>query len=61
MKHTHRFSETDKGILMIDEFEFVSLLGILGQLADIFFLKRYMTNFLRKKNQELIKVAEGLH
>jgi ligand-binding SRPBCC domain-containing protein len=60
MKHTHRFSKTDKGTLMIDEFEFVSPLGILGQLADKLFLKQYMTNFLKKKNQELIKVAEGI-
>lgn len=58
MKHTHRFSKEEGGTLMIDEFEFISPLGILGTLANWLFLKRYMTNFLIRKNHELKRVAE---
>tara|TARA_B100000809_G_scaffold82328_1_gene80655 strand:+ start:683 stop:1156 length:474 start_codon:yes stop_codon:yes gene_type:complete len=59
MKHTHRFTRVGMGTVMQDEFEFVSPLGFFGQVADCLFLKHYMTNFLRMKNQKLKDVAEG--
>lgn len=58
MKHTHRFRKAEGGTLMSDEFDFTSPLGMLGTLANWLFLKRYMTNFLIRKNQELKRVAE---
>ena len=59
MKHVHRFEKVETGTKMIDEFEFESPLGILGRIADFLFLKRYMTKFLKNKNEELKKIAEG--
>lgn len=59
MKHTHRFSESEYGTIMTDEFEFTSPFGIFGKLANALLLKRYMTNFLIRKNEELKRVAEG--
>lgn len=59
MKHIHRFSKSENGTIMTDKFEFTSPLGILGRLANWIFLKRYMTNFLVGKNQELKRVAEA--
>jgi ligand-binding SRPBCC domain-containing protein len=59
MKHTHKFEEAKNGTKMTDIFEFKSPLGILGNLANILFLKSYMTNFLKTKNEELKSVAES--
>lgn len=39
---------------MIDIFNYKSPFGILGKFADWLFLKRYMSNFLLKRNH-LIK------
>ena len=58
-KHEHIFESKANGItLMIDVFDYTSPLGILGQIADSLFLKRYMTNFLAKRNQVIKTVAE---
>jgi ligand-binding SRPBCC domain-containing protein len=59
MEHTHLFERTANGTEMTDIFEFTSPLGVFGKLADILFLKKYMTNFLLNKNKELKRVAEG--
>jgi ligand-binding SRPBCC domain-containing protein len=59
MKHVHRFMTEGTKTIMTDEFEYISPLGILGKLADTFFLKKYMTKFLIVKNRELKIVAEG--
>jgi ligand-binding SRPBCC domain-containing protein len=53
--HTHKFEEVPEGTIMTDVFDYQSPLGILGKLADILFLKNYMTRFLMKRN-EVIKV-----
>lgn len=59
MKHTHRFEKEGVQTKMIDEFFFLSPLGVLGKLADMLFLKKYMTNFLLNKNKELKSFAES--
>jgi ligand-binding SRPBCC domain-containing protein len=59
MKHTHRFIEVAGGTEMVDEFEFISPMGVLGKFADWLFLKRYMERFLIKRNQVLKALAEG--
>jgi ligand-binding SRPBCC domain-containing protein len=59
LKHTHRFSEISQvQTAMIDILEFTSPLGILGQIADVLFLKAYMHNFLIRKNSNLKSLAE---
>ena len=59
MKHCHKFEFVAGETIMHDEFEFVSPLGFLGQIADALFLKSYMTKFLKNKNNELKIVAES--
>jgi ligand-binding SRPBCC domain-containing protein len=50
MAHRHIFKEHDGVVVMTDVFYYESPLGLLGKLADTLFLKRYMRNFLKKRN-----------
>ncbi len=57
-RHEHHFfSKSDKTI-MIDKFYFESPYGLIGKLANTLFLKKYMTNLLKKRNELLKKKAE---
>lgn len=59
--HDHYFERTgpdNAWTRMRDVFDFASPLGLLGRLADVFFLTRYMRNFLRRRNVMLREVAE---
>lgn len=58
MEHKHFFKEEDGITLMSDHFYYESPLGILGRLADALFLKRYMRNFLTKRNLIIKEIAE---
>lgn len=53
--HTHKFEDVPEGTIITDVFDYQSPLGILGKLADVLFLKNYMTRFLMKRN-EVIKI-----
>ncbi|MBR9845618.1 MAG: SRPBCC family protein [Algicola sp.] len=59
-KHEHIFQTDNDKTLMIDRFQFESPLGVFGKLANLLFLKRYMTNLLRTRNAFLKKTAEEL-
>ncbi len=63
-KHEHIFKESyDNKFdihLMTDIFHFQSPFGVLGKLANIIFLKRYMTNLLATRNALLRQKAEEL-
>lgn len=59
MVHKHSFKNDNEGTIMTDHFRYSSPLGVLGKMADMIFLKNYMTNFLKNKNTELKKVAES--
>lgn len=56
--HTHTFKERGTGTVMEDIFDYKSPLGIIGQLADVLFLKRYMKVFIVSRAKELKKIAE---
>jgi len=58
-KHEHYFNEVDCGTLMTDIFDYTSPFGILGKLADIVFLKKYMMRFLVKRNEIIKEFAES--
>ncbi|RAJ12000.1 SRPBCC family protein [Olleya aquimaris] len=58
-KHEHIFITEDDKTIMIDKFYFESPLGLLGKLANVLFLKRYMTNLLKTRNQFLKVEAES--
>lgn len=59
-KHEHFFEQNGKETTMKDVFEYASPFGIIGKLADKLFLKRYMTNFLVKRNQIIKQQAEQI-
>ncbi|MCP9770014.1 cell division protein [Lacihabitans sp. LS3-19] len=58
-KHQHLFSETANIIIMIDIFEYISPLGILGRIADSLFLKNYLRKFLIERNEIIKEYAES--
>ncbi len=59
MSHQHRFEEKNGETQMTDRFEFRAPLGFLGRMAESLFLTNYMKSFLRKRNEELKKMAES--
>ncbi len=58
MNHKHRFEPSGNGTKMTDEFIFKAPLGILGIIAEKVFLKRYMTQLLKERNNLIKKIAE---
>ncbi|WP_371736633.1 cell division protein [Cellulophaga sp. HaHaR_3_176] len=58
-KHEHIFEDKGGFTLMIDVFHYEAPLGILGKLANILFLKKYMIKFLTQKNIALKEIAEN--
>jgi ligand-binding SRPBCC domain-containing protein len=57
--HKHLFESRSGGTLMIDEVDYASPLGLLGQIVDAAFLKSYMTRLLITRNDYIKKVAEA--
>jgi ligand-binding SRPBCC domain-containing protein len=57
--HVHEFKSISGGTLMVDEFSYVSPLGLLGRIADTLFLVRYMRKLLRERAAYLKHVAEN--
>lgn len=58
-KHEHYFRELNDGTLMTDFFNYKSPLGILGEIVDKVFLKKYMTELLIKRNSLIKEFAES--
>jgi ligand-binding SRPBCC domain-containing protein len=59
-RHEHVFRENDNKTIMIDKFYFESPFGIFGRLANILFLKKYLTKLLLKRNKFLKERAESI-
>ncbi len=57
--HIHEFVPQPPGTLMIDLFMFHAPLGILGRLAEMLVLTRYMKGLLLTRNRYLKQVAEA--
>ncbi len=58
MRHEHHFESQDEATVMKDYFEYEVLFGFIGQLFDRLVLKKYLTNFLLKRNQVLKSMLE---
>lgn len=56
--HGHEFTPHNRGTLMRDTLEWISPLGIIGQIFDVLILKRYMRRFLRRKNRAFKQLVE---
>jgi ligand-binding SRPBCC domain-containing protein len=59
-RHEHRFVESENKTVMIDKFFFESPHGILGEIANSLFLKRYMRNLLETRSKFIKDKAESL-
>jgi ligand-binding SRPBCC domain-containing protein len=58
-RHEHQFLAVEVGTEMVDMFDYTSPLGPLGRLADVLFLRHYMTQLLRERNAFLKHEAES--
>lgn len=56
--HQHKFEEKEGKVWMTDIFEFKSPLGILGKIANVLFLKKYLTRFILRRNNIIKHCAE---
>jgi ligand-binding SRPBCC domain-containing protein len=59
MVHDHYFYDIGQETVMIDHFYYNTPLGLLGEAANLLFLKRYLTNLLTTKNQAIREYAES--
>lgn len=58
-KHEHILKEMDNGMIAVtDIFNYQSPYGMLGRLADVLFLEKYMKNLLLKRNTIIKEYAE---
>ncbi len=58
-RHEHHFKKVDNGAIMIDLIDFESPYGVLGKAVNSLFLKKYMENFLQKRNSIIKEYAES--
>ncbi|MCD0470945.1 SRPBCC family protein [Flavobacterium sp. JAS] len=57
-KHEHFFEEKNGFIIMKDKLQYETPFGIFGELFDILFLEKHLTNFLLERNKTLKEVCE---
>lgn len=57
-RHEHIFEDKEGVTIMKDIFDYQSPLGIIRNFVDWLFLKRYLINFLLKRNQAIKIKAE---
>lgn len=58
MIHDHFFYVMNKDTVMVDHFYYEAPLGLIGEAADIIFLKRYLTRLLTQRNETIKQYAE---
>lgn len=56
--HKHVFETQDGETLMIDEVNYASPFGVIGQLVDMLYLENYMKRFLLRRNAHIKLIAE---
>ncbi len=57
-KHWHFFEEKNNFIRMIDYIEYETSFGIIGNLFDVFFLKKYLIKLISSRNQIIKNLLE---
>lgn len=57
-KHEHFFEEINGVTVMKDKLQYETPFGIFGELFDILFLEKHLTNFLLERNKILKEVCE---
>jgi len=56
--HEHHFEQLGDEVKMTDVFRFKAPFGVIGRLAEVIFLKRYMSKLLIKRNEVIKDYAE---
>nr|WP_199002258.1 SRPBCC family protein [Flavobacterium sp. ASV13] len=59
-RHEHIFEEKNGITIMKDKLQYETPFGIFGELFDILFLEKHLTNFLLERNKILKEVSEKL-
>jgi ligand-binding SRPBCC domain-containing protein len=59
-KHEHFFEEVNGFTIMKDKLEYETPFGLFGELFDILFLEKHMTQFLLERNKTLKEISEEL-
>ena len=57
-RHEHHFKIRENKVLVTDIFDYKAPFGVLGNIADVLFLKNYMKNFLKERNRIVKNFAE---
>ncbi|SHM22624.1 SRPBCC family protein [Flavobacterium chilense] len=57
-RHEHVFEEKNGFTIMKDKLQYETPFGIFGELFDILFLEKHLTNFLLERNKILKEVSE---
>jgi ligand-binding SRPBCC domain-containing protein len=58
--HAHVFeADGEHGTIVRDEFDYNAPLGILGRIAEVAFLSRYMRKLLEERNGVVKRIAES--
>ncbi|UAB80828.1 SRPBCC family protein [Marixanthomonas sp. SCSIO 43207] len=58
-KHEHYFKNVNNKTVVTDIFYYKTPLGVIGKLANILFLRKYMINLLTKRNYIIKEFAES--
>lgn len=59
-KHEHFFEEENGFTIMKDKLQYETPFGIFGELFDILFLEKHLTNFLLERNKILKEVSVAI-
>lgn len=59
-RHEHHFQKGKNKTIMTDKFFFESPYGIIGRFVNWLFLKKYMSNLIKERNEFLKLQAESL-
>ena len=57
-KHEHFFEEENGFTIMKDKLQYETPFGIFGELFDVLFLEKHLTQFLIERNKTLKEVSE---
>lgn len=58
-KHDHFFKIENEFVIVTDRFEYASPFGIFGKIFNLLVLTRYLTKFLRERNEVIKTYAES--
>jgi len=58
-RHEHSFKFEDGSTIMTDEILYETPFGVFGKLFDKIILEKYLTSFIKKRNQIIKELAEN--